>query len=235
MGVEEPDTDPRFHGRRRGRRLRQQREELVSSLLPSLELSLPADGSPLDLAAQFARPVREIWLEIGFGNGEHLIWQAQQNRDVGIIGAEPYLNGVARLLSYIAESDIDNVRIVPDDVRPVLDRLPTASISRAFILFPDPWPKQRHHKRRLVNQETLNQLARVMADGAELRLATDDADYAAWMLRFGLAHAEFDWLAQRPDDWRVRPDDWPPTRYEEKNRSGGRGPVFLRFRRKSRG
>ena len=234
MGAEGPDTDPRFHGRRRGRRLRQQREELVASLLPSLELSLPADDSPLDLAAQFARPVREVWLEIGFGNGEHLIWQAQQNRDVEIIGAEPYLNGVARLLSYIADGDVDNVRIVPDDVRPVLDRLPMASISRAFILFPDPWPKQRHHKRRLVNEETLNQLARVMTDGAELRLATDDADYAAWMLRFGLAHAEFDWLAQRPDDWRVRPDDWPPTRYEEKNRSGGQGPVFLRFCRKSR-
>jgi len=235
MSADEPDSDPRFHGRRRGRRLRQQREELVASLLPTLELSLPADGRPLDLAAQFARPVREIWLEIGFGNGEHLIWQAQQNHDVGIIGAEPYLNGVARLLSYIADGDVDNVRIVPDDVRPVLDRLPQASISRAFILFPDPWPKLRHHKRRLVNEETLNQLARVMSDGAELRLATDDADYAAWMLRFGLAHAEFDWLAERPDDWRVRPDDWPPTRYEEKNRSGGQGPVFLRFRRKSRG
>jgi tRNA (guanine-N7-)-methyltransferase len=234
MDAQAPTSDPRFHGRRRGRRLRQQREALVDALLPSLELSLPADGSALDPAALFARPVREVWLEIGFGNGEHLIWQAQTHSDVGIIGAEPFLNGVARLLSYIADSAVDNIRIVPDDVRPILGQLPPGSIGRVFILFPDPWPKVRHHKRRLVSEETLDMLADVMADGAELRLATDDADYAAWMLRLGLAHAEFDWQARRPDDWRRRPDDWPATRYEQKNRSGGQGPVFLRFCRRSR-
>ncbi|NKB49212.1 MAG: tRNA (guanosine(46)-N7)-methyltransferase TrmB [Alphaproteobacteria bacterium] len=231
MGSKNPASDPRFHGRRRGRRLRQQREELLAARLPALELSLPADGGAVDPAAQFAGPVRDVWLEIGFGYGEHLIWQAQNHRDIGIIGAEPFLNGVARLVSYIAEGEVDNVRIVPDDVRPVLDRLPAASLGRVFILFPDPWPKLRHRKRRLVSAETLDQLARVMSDGAELRLATDDADYAAWMLRLGLAHREFEWTARRPDDWRQRPDDWPSTRYEEKNRSGGQGPVFLRFRR----
>lgn len=235
MGAQVPSADPRFHGRRRGRRLRAHREELVDTLLPTLELSLPADGGTLDPMAPFTPPAREVWLEIGFGNGEHLVWQARQHPGIGFIGAEPFLNGVARLLSHIAESGIENIRVIPDDVRPFLSRLPAASLGRVFILFPDPWPKARHHKRRLVNEETLDRLAEAMADGAELRLATDDADYLAWMLRIGLAHPAFEWMARRPGDWRRRPGDWPPTRYEQKNRSGGKGPVFLLFRRRMRG
>jgi tRNA (guanine-N7-)-methyltransferase len=234
MGAKVPSTDPHFHGRRRGRRLRAQREELVDALLPALEIPLPPDGGAIDPPALFVRTVREVWLEIGFGNGEHLAWQAQNHPDIGFIGAEPFLNGVARLLSHIDEGGIDNIRVIPDDVRPLLSQLPAASLGRVFILFPDPWPKARHHKRRLVSAEMLDRLADLMADGAELRLATDDADYMAWMLRIGLAHPAFDWLAQRPDDWRRRPEDWPPTRYEQKNRSGGKGPVFLRFRRRTR-
>lgn len=234
MGTHEPASDRRFHGRRRGRRLRPAREALLDTLLPALELSLPPAGAAFEPARSFGRPVREIWLEIGFGSGEHLIWQAQHHGDVGFIGAEPYRNGVARLLAHIAGTDIDNIRIVADDVRPLLERLPAASLGRVFILFPDPWPKARHRKRRLVSAGTLDQLARLMADGAELRLATDDADYLAWMLRVALAHPDFEWLARRPADWLVRPDDWPSTRYEQKNRSGGQGPVFLRFRRTSR-
>ena len=234
MGAQVPQSDPRFHGRRRGRRLRVRREELLATLLPTLEIPLPAAGDALDPPALFARPVRDVWLEIGFGNGEHLIWQAQQHPDVGFIGAEPFRNGVARLISYIAASDADNIRIVPDDVRPLLLRVPPASLGRVFILFPDPWPKARHHQRRLVNTETLDRLADAMVDGAELRLATDDADYLAWMLWAGLAHPAFEWLARRPDDWRRRPGDWPPTRYEQKNRGGGKGPIFLRFRRCAR-
>ncbi len=234
MGAHVPNSDSRFHGRRRGRRLRAHREELLTTLLPALEISLPSDDSTLVPQELFKQPVREIWLEIGFGNGEHLFWQAQHHRDVGLIGAEPYRNGVARLLSYIGDSDVENIRIVPDDVRPLLRHLPPASLGRVFILFPDPWPKARHHKRRLVSEQTLDQLATLMADGAELRLATDDVDYLGWMLRVGLAHPDFEWLARRPDDWRQRPDDWPATRYEEKNRSGGLGPVFLRFCRRGR-
>lgn len=234
MGAHQPTANRRFHGRRRGRRLRASREELLASLLPALEISLPPDDGMLDPQTLFAQPVREVWLEIGFGNGEHLFWQAQHHRDVGMIGAEPFRNGVARLLSYVADGDVENIRILPDDVRPLLDRLPAASLGRVFILFPDPWPKARHHKRRLVSMATLDRLAMIMADNAELRLATDDADYMAWMLRIGLAHPDFEWLARRPDDWRCRPGDWPATRYEEKNRSGGLGPVFLRFRRISR-
>lgn len=234
MGAQVPASDPRFHGRRRGRRLRAHREELLASLLPALEVTLPADDSVLDPRTLFAGPLREVWLEIGFGNGEHLAWQAQHHADIGFIGAEPFVNGVARLLSDIEAEKIDNIRILADDVRPLLARLPAASLGRVFILFPDPWPKARHHKRRLVSEETLDLLAAAMCDGAELRLATDDADYLTWMLRLALAHQAFDWLAQRPGDWRRRPADWPPTRYEEKNRSGGKGPVFLRFRRRAR-
>jgi tRNA (guanine-N7-)-methyltransferase len=234
MSAQVTKSDPRFHGRRRGRRLRARREELLATLLPALEISLPPDDRTLDPSVLFKHAVREIWLEIGFGNGEHLIWQAQHHRDVGLIGAEPYLNGVARLLSYLEDSDVDNIRIVPDDVRQLLCRLPAASLGRVFILFPDPWPKARHHRRRLISDAMLDQLANGMADGAELRLATDDADYMASMLRIGLAHTAFEWLARRPDDWRCRPDDWPATRYEQKNRSGGQGPIFLRFRRRPR-
>jgi len=234
MGAQGPASDLRFYGRRRGRRLRRQREQLLEELLPALELPLPADGSMLDMPALFARPMREVWLEIGFGNGEHLIWQAHNHADIGIIGAEPFLNGVARLLTYIDENNTDNIRIVADDVRPIMERLPAASIGRVFVLFPDPWQKARHHKRRLINAQFLDRLADVMADDAELRLATDDADYAACMLHLGLGHSAFEWLARRPGDWCLRPGDWPATRYEQKNRSGGHGPVFLQFRRCAR-
>ncbi len=226
--------DKRFHGRCRGRRLRKKRQRLLVNLLPNYELQLSVDSRNLDLTNLFKDPVDEIWLEIGFGNGEHLIWQAKNYKNVGLIGAEPFMNGVSCLLSYIENSDVENIRILPEDVRPLLDKLPDCSIGRVFILFPDPWPKLRHHKRRLVSQETLDRLADIMADGAELRLATDDADYAASILRLGISHSSFDWLAKRSDDWRLRPDDWPSTRYEKKNKSGGKGPVFLRFIRRHR-
>jgi tRNA (guanine-N7-)-methyltransferase len=226
--------DKRFHGRRRGRRLRKKRQILLDKLLPTYELLLTSDSCELEVKNLFKKPVDEVWLEIGFGNGEHIIWQAKNNTNVGLIGAEPFLNGVSCLLSYIENSGVKNIRILPEDVRPLLDKLPNCSIGRVFILFPDPWPKLRHHKRRLVSKVTLDKLADIMADGAELRLATDDADYAASILRLGISHDSFEWLAKRPDDWRLRPEDWPSTRYEKKNRSGGKGPIFLRFMRRER-
>lgn len=229
-----PHEDVRFYGRRRGRRLRAGQQRLLDERLPALRLDLPAGDAPVEPAGLFAAPVRDIWLEIGFGGGEHLVWQAQQNPDIGLIGAEPYINGVARLLSHMEETGTANIRILPDDVRPLLARLAPNSLGRAFILFPDPWPKARHQARRIVNDEVLDHLARALRPGAELRLASDDADYLAWMLRVMRAREDFAWLARRPGDWRERPADWPATRYEEKNRSGGFGPVFLRFRRENR-
>jgi tRNA (guanine-N7-)-methyltransferase len=171
--------------------------------------------------------VDDVWLEIGFGAGEHLLWQAQHHPRVGLIGAEPYEGGVAKLLSKL--DGTENIRIHEGDAREILDALPDAGIGRAFILFPDPWPKTRHHKRRFVQMDTLDRLARVLKPGAELRFATDDAGYLAWALERVSAHAAFEWMAQRVSDWTTRPADWPQTRYEAKALHGP--PAFLRMRR----
>jgi tRNA (guanine-N7-)-methyltransferase len=221
----------RVHGRRRGRRLRTGRQRLYEALLPRLAIGL-ADAGPLDPAALFVNPPAAVWLEIGFGAGEHLAEQAERHPGVGFIGCEVFENGVARLIDEIARRGLANIRIFTDDARLLLDRLPPASIGRAFALFPDPWPKERHHKRRLIARPTLDRLAAIMPPGAELRLATDDPGYLAWMLEHLTAHPDFRWLAKRPADWRARPDDWPPTRYEERARAAGRSPAFLRFVRR---
>jgi tRNA (guanine-N7-)-methyltransferase len=221
---------PRFYGRRRGRPLRQGRHRLKDDLLPRLAIDLPEQGA-LDPASLFPTPPRAVWLEIGFGGGEHLAEQAERHPDIGFIGCEVFENGVARLVGEIARRELANVRVFADDARLLLDCLAPASIGRVFILFPDPWPKRRHHKRRLVAPATLDRLAAVMQPGGELRLATDDRDYLARMLEHVTAHPDFQWLARGPADWRQRPADWPATRYEEKARAAGRAPAFLRFER----
>lgn len=227
------DGDPRFYGRRRGRRLRPRRRRLIDEALPRLALAAPADGI-VDPGGQFGFTPKDVWLEIGFGAGEHLAWQATRNPGVGFIGAEPFVNGVARLLARIEDEGLGNIRIVADDVRPVLARLPAACLGRVFVLFPDPWPKPRHHRRRIVCREVLDQLAGLMRDGAELRLATDDEDYLCWILEHLLAHPAFVWLAAGADDWRQRPLDWPATRYEVKTAAAGRRASYLRFARRQR-
>jgi len=232
MTTKPADSDPRFHGRRRGRKLRPGRERLLETFLPEVSLAMPVGEGAVDPRRLLPGAPAETWLEIGFGAGEHLAWQAAQNPEIGMIGAEPFLNGVARLLAEIQEQDLTNIRVLPDDVRPVLARFDATSLSRVFILFPDPWPKLRHHRRRIVNPDMLDELARVMIDGAELRLATDDQSYLVWILRHLHDHAAFEWLAEGASDWSTRPVDWPDTRYESKNRSGGPGPTFLRYRRR---
>jgi len=220
-----------LYGRRRGRPLRRDQQGLIDTLLPRLAVTLPESGA-FDPAALFDVRPREIWLEIGFGGGEHLAAQAAAHPDIGIVGCEVFENGIAKLLGEIARRDLANVRILTDDARLLLSALPPASIGRVFILFPDPWPKQRHHKRRIVTTQTLDTLAAVMADGAELRLATDDVDYLAWMLARVPVHPAFSWLVDRPEDWRSRPADWPATRYEAKAIAAGRRPYFLRLHRR---
>jgi len=222
-----------LYGRRLGRPLRPAQRRRLSEQLPQLQLALPETGAQLELAGLFGAPKRAFWLEVGFGAGEHLAAQAAARPDIGFIGCEPFINGVAQLVALIEEKRLDNVRIHPDDARQVLDALPDASIDRLFVLFPDPWPKARHHRRRFIGPENLPALARVMADGAELRTATDDVGYLRWMLRQLAARPEFEWLARRPTDWRERPPDWPETRYEAKALAAGRRPAFLRFRRRS--
>ena len=201
--------------------------------MPRLAVALP-EGRPLDSRGVFCHRVSDVWLEVGFGSGEHLAAQARAHPDVGLIGVEPYIHGVAGLLSAVAAEDLRNVRIFTDDARLLLGALTEASVGRMFVLFPDPWPKARHHKRRFISPPTLDACARVLSDGAELRLATDHPGYCRWMLDHVRRHGAFAWLARTPRDWRERPADWPPTRYETKARAQGARPVFLRFRREPR-
>ncbi len=222
---------PRTFGRRRGRPLRAGRDRLVEERLPELAIDLSGE-EPLDPMGLFAAPREAIWLEIGFGGGEHLAWQAEQNPKVGILGAEVFVNGVASLLRYIEERQLDNVRIHAEDARALLERLPPGSIARIFLLFPDPWPKARHSGRRFIQQATLDRLAALLQPGGELRVASDDPGYVAWTLAHVMRHPAFCWTARRPQDWRQRPDDWPETRYEAKARQAGRNPAFLSFRRR---
>jgi tRNA (guanine-N7-)-methyltransferase len=219
-----------LYGRRRGKKLRAGQEALLDTLLPKLLIDIPPEPQKLDLAALFGG-ARDIWLEVGFGAGEHLVWQAAEHPDVGLIGCEPFINGVAKCLAHIERMAVANVRLFTDDARLLMAALPERSLSRVFILFPDPWPKTRHHKRRFVQRATLDGLAPLMKAGAELRLATDDPSYLPWMVEHACTHPAFDWLAERPSDWRSRPADWPPTRYEEKMLAGHQ-PVFLRLRRR---
>jgi tRNA (guanine-N7-)-methyltransferase len=202
-------------------------------LLPRLSIAVPGPGE-LDPRWLFGPVERPIWLEIGFGGGEHLAFQAECQSGIGILGCEVFENGIAKLLAEIDRRQLTNIRIFADDARILLAALPDASIERVFILFPDPWPKTRHQKRRLISRGNLDHLAKIMMDGAELRLATDDPDYFSLMLENVTRHPAFKWPARRPADWRERPTDWPPTRYEEKARVAGRKPFFLRFERRPR-
>jgi tRNA (guanine-N7-)-methyltransferase len=236
-----PGPRDKLHGRKHGRRLRAGRRATLDTVMPALEIALPEAGQgTLDPAALFDPPRAALWLEIGFGAGEHLAAQARAHPEAGFIGCEVYINGVARLVGEIArakvnDADLANIRVFTGDAQRLIEALPEASVDRAFILFPDPWPKRRHWKRRFVGPRTLATLARILRDGAELRLATDHADYLVWMLQhLGRAEA-FEWLARGPADWRSRPADWPETRFEAKALRQGRRSTYLSYRRRPRG
>lgn len=221
-------TDPgylRSYGRRRGKKLRPGRERLMAELLPTI--ALDPDKPVLD---QFAAPMRAYWMEIGFGGGEHLAEQAAAHPDVGLIGCEPFLDGVAKLLAQLDEQGGDNVRVHPDDARQLFPQIPDGGLERIFVLFPDPWPKTRHHKRRLIQTPLLDDFARMLADGGELRVASDHMDYIRWTLDHVMPHPDFEWTAEGPADWRTPPADWVQTRYEQKALAGNTI-VYLRFRR----
>jgi tRNA (guanine-N7-)-methyltransferase len=220
----------RSYGRRKARPLSGRKEQLLGELLPRLRLDLRKQA-PSPLTQLFDVPVRDVWLEIGFGSGEHLLWQAEHHPDIGFIGAEPFINGVASLLGAIETRKLTTIRIHDGDAREVLSWLPDGSIGAAFILFPDPWPKKRQQKRRLVSQETVAELARSLRPGGLLRFASDDADYAAEALFLLVRNGAFEWQAERANDWRTRPADWPETRYERKALAAGRKPVYLGFAR----
>ncbi|MZR29593.1 tRNA (guanine(46)-N(7))-methyltransferase TrmB [Sneathiella litorea] len=218
-----------LYGRRRGKPLRKGQKRLIESVLP--KLAIPLNTDRLDLPSLFPEDCRSFWLEIGFGSGEHLAWQANANPEVGIIGCEPYINGVATLLGKLEEDGGQNVRLHNEAAEMLIEKLPESSIDRVFILFPDPWPKSGHNKRRFVSRSNIEALAQIMKSGAELRIGTDHTDYGTWILWHMLQSDKFAWIAESSEDWRERGADWPSTRYEMKAVEKGLRPVYYRFRR----
>lgn len=230
--LSDPTTIRRLYGRRTGHKLRIGQAAMLEADLPGLELPLDGAGDgPLDAQAVFG-DARPLWLEIGFGRGEHMVAQAAAHPEVGIIGAEPFLDGVVGALANVREAGVSNVRLHHGDALDVLDRLVPGSLSRAFLLHPDPWPKVRHAKRRFVNPGPLALLARALKPGAELRIGTDHPVYCRWTLMQMARAADFEWLAAGPADWNERPADWPPTRYEQKALREGKEVWYFRFRRR---
>jgi tRNA (guanine-N7-)-methyltransferase len=222
--AQQPHGPLRSFGRIKSRPIKARQAGLLDTLLPSIALDL---GAPLD-PTRLKPDAVETWLEIGFGGGEHLAAQAAKRPEVLFLGAEPFLNGAASALRHIEEQVLANVRLHVGDVRDLLVLLPDACLDRVFIMFPDPWPKARHHKRRLVQPEFVAEIVRVLKPGGRLRFATDWADYANWALERWLQAPQVAWTAERADDWRVPPADHVTTRYEEK-KLGDIAPVFLDF------
>ncbi len=223
-----PDR-PDWHGRRLGKKLRPGHKELLKKKLPDIQVTAQNPAPHFD-ATMDATPDK-VWMEIGFGGGEHLACQAKSHPEIGFIGCEPFINGVAKLLATIRDEELKNIRICDDDARPLLDAMSENSIDRAFLLYSDPWPKKRHHKRRFIIKENLDRLARVLKDGSELRFASDHMGFVSWALQYLLAHPSFAWQARSAKDWRVPPKDWVPTRYEEKALARGERPAYLLFTR----
>lgn len=222
-----------FYGRRHGKTLKKSQQTYLNEDLAALspgpvDWDVNPERKQLDLDALL--PGKETWLEIGFGGGEHMVHLAATYPDVRIIGCEPYINGVAMLLGKIRRAGVANLRVHPGDARDLFDVLPAASLARVFLLYPDPWPKKRHHRRRFVTPEHLEPLAAIMKPGAILCIATDIPDYVRQALE-EVPKAGFEWLAESPDDWRKPWDNWHSTRYEQKALREGRVPHYLTFLR----
>lgn len=217
---------PRLHGRSKGRPLRKAQAQLVKTLLPQISINPtnPLAGLNGD---------KPLWLEIGFGGAEHLLHIARRHADKTVFGAEPFLNGVAKALSGIEKDQLDNVRLHHGDVREVTDNLPDACLERVYVLFPDPWPKARHNKRRLLSEDYLAELARLVKPGGQLRFASDIADYVDWVLTRANFSAHWDFQPRNAEAWRTPYDGWPGTRYEAKAKKAGRVCHYLTFTRKS--
>jgi tRNA (guanine-N7-)-methyltransferase len=226
-----------FFGRRKGKKLRPGQAGLFDTLLPRLAID-PATPSPADVRSLFARGISDysrsigdVRLEIGFGGAEHLVAQARNNPGAGFIGSEAFVNAMAKLLAAIETQKLGNIRLHFGDAMQLIDWLPPACLARIDLLYPDPWPKRRHWKRRFIQDATLTALARILRPGGELRFATDIADYAAWTLARVLRSPDFFWTAERADDWRRPWAEFGGTRYETKAKREGRAPAYFIFRR----
>ena len=220
-----------FFGRRSSHKLYSTQQKLVEELLPHIEIDLEK-GQP-DLNRLFGDRVQApLFLEIGYGGGEHLARHARTHPENNYIGCEPFMGGVGKMLSYIDRQALENVRLYREDALHLLRALPANAVSGAYLLYPDPWPKKKHHKRRFVNPVTLGQLARILKPGAEFRVATDIEDYATWVLAHIVRSDEFSWHPKAASEWRTPWADWEPTRYEQKAKREGRASFYFSFYRK---
>ena len=227
---QQPLPDYQFYGRRKGRPLSARMTRLLQENLPKLHL----DGqvlSSLSLASQFEHQPQKLFLEIGFGGGEHLAQLAESNENAGFIGAEPFINGVVSLLRKIEEKGLTNIRIWSDDVRPLLDVMEEGCLDGIYVMFPDPWPKRRHAHRRIITQKMLNEFARLISSGGFLRMASDHSVAKTWLLAETIRHSAFEWRAKTALDWRQRPEKWPETRYMAKGTREGRTSSWFDFMR----
>ncbi|MDN5929004.1 MAG: tRNA (guanine(46)-N(7))-methyltransferase TrmB [Hyphomicrobiales bacterium] len=219
-----------FFGRRHGKTLRPRQAAALERQLPRYRLDL-AIAAPADLSALFSREADAVRLEIGFGGGEHLLHEAMRLPQSGFIGVEPFVNGAAKLMLELERQPLDNLRIHDDDATRLLDWLPDASLASIDLLYPDPWPKKRHWKRRFVNPVNLDRFARVLRPGGEFRFASDIETYVNWTLLHCRRHPAFEWQARIAADWHDAFEAWPSTRYEAKALREKRKPAYLTFRR----
>ncbi len=221
--MNEEENILRFYGRRKGKKLRDRRLDAYESFLPEIKIT-PEQAATLDIP-------RDLRLEIGFGDGKHLLHQAMQNPDALFIGCEPFINGIASLCADMKENNVRNIRIWPDDARLLMSQLPDGCLDKCYLLNSDPWPKNRHAKRRFVQQETLDEIHRLLKPGSLFRMSSDHPVLVSWQLDKTYHHDGFEWMATCAADWRDRPSDLPETRYQKKGATQGRPTVFLNFRR----
>ncbi len=219
----------RFFGRRKSRPLKPRQQQLMNTLLPAIRVSVDDAEWLRDPAHLFAPPPHHMALEIGFGGGEHLAQLAAERSDWGFIGCEPFINGVAKLLVQIADLGLANIRIWDEDARLLLPLLGSEQFDEIYLLYPDPWPKKKHHKRRFIGSETLEEIHRILKPGGRFFFASDIPDYVAWTLEHIWRHGKLIWLAERPEDWRTPWPGWRSTRYEAKALREGRKPTYLIF------
>ena len=225
---ESRDRTNKLHGRRKGRPLSRRRSDIVTRRLPDLLIDISA-APPEPYRSLFPIAIDRIRLEIGCGSGEHLVNRASKLATTGFIGTEPFRQGLGKTIAAIDEASCRNVRMFDDDAALLLDWLPAGSLALIDVLYPDPWPKRRHWKRRLISDANLDRMARTLRHGGLLRVATDIADYADWTLLAVRRHRGFAWAARKADDWRLPWTGWPGTRYEAKALRAGRKPTYLTF------
>lgn len=217
-----------FFGRRKGKPLREQQVERMGSLLPELKVDL-ASETPADIRTLFPHAVDRVRLEIGFGGGEHLVHRARTNPTTGFIGVEPFVNSMAKLLAVVEAEDLKNIRVHDDDATQLLDWMPAECIDQIDLLYPDPWPKKKHWKRRFVSEVNLQRFHKVLKSGGKFCFASDIDTYVNWTLQHCKAHGGFAWTARNASDWLTPYEGWPGTRYEAKARREGRSSAYLTF------